>query len=123
MGKNCVGEGKWECGNGLVRRWRSMKAFERWNCILDIQVGEAEASIASANAWAADFFDGKHNIVLGGSWATHPRLAGRRSLSVEQAMLVVVPHADMSLVLTGTRGIICTPGPALAWFATSQANK
>lgn len=28
----------------------------------------------------ADFFDGKHNIVLGGSWATHPRIAGRKSL-------------------------------------------
>ena len=27
-----------------------------------------------------DFFDGKHNIVLGGSWATHPRIAGRKSL-------------------------------------------
>ncbi|QIW99332.1 hypothetical protein AMS68_004850 [Peltaster fructicola] len=30
-------------------------------------------------AYSADFFDGKHNIVLGGSWATHPRLAGRKS--------------------------------------------
>lgn len=27
-----------------------------------------------------DFFDGKHNIVLGGSWATHPRIAGRTTL-------------------------------------------
>lgn len=31
-------------------------------------------------AYTADFFDGKHNIVLGGSWATHPRIAGRKSL-------------------------------------------
>lgn len=30
-------------------------------------------------AYTADFFDGKHNIVLGGSWATHPRIAGRKS--------------------------------------------
>lgn len=30
--------------------------------------------------FVADFFDGKHNIVLGGSWATHPRIAGRKSL-------------------------------------------
>jgi formylglycine-generating enzyme required for sulfatase activity len=29
---------------------------------------------------AADFFDDKHNVVLGGSWATHPRIAGRKSL-------------------------------------------
>lgn len=30
--------------------------------------------------YTADFFDGKHNIVLGASWATHPRIAGRRTL-------------------------------------------
>lgn len=28
----------------------------------------------------ADFFDGKHNIILGGSWATLPRIAGRTTL-------------------------------------------
>ncbi|KAL4764730.1 DUF323 domain protein [Aspergillus foveolatus] len=27
--------------------------------------------------YTSDFFDGKHNIMLGGSWATHPRIAGR----------------------------------------------
>ncbi|TQB70368.1 hypothetical protein MPDQ_000634 [Monascus purpureus] len=27
--------------------------------------------------YTADFFDGKHHIVLGGSWATHPQIAGR----------------------------------------------
>ncbi|KAM3071119.1 Ergothioneine biosynthesis protein 1 [Clarireedia jacksonii] len=30
-------------------------------------------------AYSADFFDGKHNIILGGSWATHPRIAGRKT--------------------------------------------
>lgn len=29
--------------------------------------------------YSADFFDGKHQVVLGGSWATHPRIAERRS--------------------------------------------
>ncbi|KAJ4301696.1 hypothetical protein N0V90_003789 [Kalmusia sp. IMI 367209] len=29
--------------------------------------------------YTADFFDGKHNIVLGGSWATHSRIAGRKT--------------------------------------------
>ncbi|CAI6342272.1 unnamed protein product [Periconia digitata] len=29
--------------------------------------------------YTGDFFDGKHNIVLGGSWATHPRIAGRKT--------------------------------------------
>ncbi|KAB8074790.1 hypothetical protein BDV29DRAFT_173092 [Aspergillus leporis] len=27
--------------------------------------------------YTSDFFDGKHNVILGGSWATHPRIAGR----------------------------------------------
>jgi L-histidine Nalpha-methyltransferase / hercynylcysteine S-oxide synthase len=30
--------------------------------------------------YTADFFDEKHNVVLGGSWATHPRIAGRKTL-------------------------------------------
>lgn len=30
--------------------------------------------------YTADFFDGKHNVVLGGSWATLARVAGRKSL-------------------------------------------
>lgn len=29
--------------------------------------------------YTSDFFDGKHNIILGGSWATHPRIAGRKT--------------------------------------------
>lgn len=28
----------------------------------------------------ADFMDGKHIAVVGGSWALHPRVAGRKSL-------------------------------------------
>lgn len=31
-------------------------------------------------AYSVDFYDDKHNIVLGGSWATHPRVAGRKTL-------------------------------------------
>ena len=31
-------------------------------------------------AYSADFYDDKHNVVLGGSWATHPRIAGRKTL-------------------------------------------
>jgi formylglycine-generating enzyme required for sulfatase activity len=29
--------------------------------------------------YTADFFDDKHNVCLGGSWATVPRIAGRKS--------------------------------------------
>jgi len=28
---------------------------------------------------AGDFFDTKHKVMLGGSWATLPRVAGRRT--------------------------------------------
>jgi hypothetical protein len=31
-------------------------------------------------AYSADFFDGKHDVVLGGSWATTPSVAGRRTV-------------------------------------------
>ncbi|PLB51077.1 hypothetical protein P170DRAFT_354337 [Aspergillus steynii IBT 23096] len=30
--------------------------------------------------YTSDFFDGKHHVVLGGSWATHPRIAGRTTV-------------------------------------------
>lgn len=40
----------------------------------------ARVPSSPANLWKADFFDGKHNIALGGSWATHPRVAGRKTL-------------------------------------------
>ncbi|KZF23160.1 hypothetical protein L228DRAFT_237753 [Xylona heveae TC161] len=36
-------------------------------------------AMPSYPGYTADFFDTKHNIVLGGSWATHPRIAGRKS--------------------------------------------
>lgn len=37
-------------------------------------------TLTKTNAIAADFFDGKHNVMLGGSWATVPRIAGRSTL-------------------------------------------
>lgn len=37
-----------------------------------------EASIIYPG-YSADFFDGKHHVISGGSWATHPRIAERRS--------------------------------------------
>ncbi|KAL8916792.1 MAG: hypothetical protein Q9172_006115 [Xanthocarpia lactea] len=40
---------------------------------------EGFEAMPSYPGYTADFFDGKHNVVLGGSWATHPRIAGRKS--------------------------------------------
>lgn len=41
--------------------------------------GEGFSPMPMYPGYTADFFDGLHNIVLGGSWATHPRIAGRKS--------------------------------------------
>lgn len=54
--------GVWEWTSSVLQRW---DGFEPQ---------------ASYPGYTADFFDGKHNIVLGGSWATHPRIAGRKTL-------------------------------------------
>jgi formylglycine-generating enzyme required for sulfatase activity len=56
--------GVWEWTSSVLQRW---DGFE---------------PMAIYPGYTADFFDGKHNIVLGGSWATHPRIAGRKSLYV-----------------------------------------
>ncbi|KAK4130067.1 hypothetical protein BT67DRAFT_452686 [Trichocladium antarcticum] len=54
---------------GGVWEWTS-SALARW---------EGFAPMELYPGYTADFFDGKHNIVLGGSWATHPRVAGRKT--------------------------------------------
>jgi formylglycine-generating enzyme required for sulfatase activity len=54
--------GVWEWTSSVLRPWDGFEAMPLYP------------------GYTADFFDEKHNIVLGGSWATHPRIAGRRSL-------------------------------------------
>jgi formylglycine-generating enzyme required for sulfatase activity len=54
--------GVWEWTSSVLRKW---EGFE---------------PMAIYPGYTNDFFDEKHNIVLGGSWATHPRIAGRKSL-------------------------------------------
>ncbi|KAL2267430.1 hypothetical protein VTJ83DRAFT_4707 [Remersonia thermophila] len=53
--------GVWEWTSSVLRRWDEFEAMPLYP------------------GYTADFFDEKHNIVLGGSWATHPRIAGRKS--------------------------------------------
>ncbi|KAL2021332.1 hypothetical protein VTK56DRAFT_7303 [Thermocarpiscus australiensis] len=53
--------GVWEWTSSVLRRW------------------DGFAPMPLYPGYTADFFDEKHNIVLGGSWATHPRIAGRKS--------------------------------------------
>jgi formylglycine-generating enzyme required for sulfatase activity len=44
-----------------------------------LQPHEGFKAMESYPGYTEDFLDGKHNVMLGGSWATHPRIAGRRS--------------------------------------------
>ncbi|KAL2200321.1 C-type lectin protein [Corynascus similis CBS 632.67] len=53
--------GVWEWTSSVLRPWNGFEPMPLYP------------------GYTADFFDGKHNMVLGGSWATHPRIAGRRS--------------------------------------------
>ncbi|KAL1843374.1 hypothetical protein VTJ49DRAFT_1961 [Mycothermus thermophilus] len=53
--------GVWEWTSSVLRPWDGFEAMPLYP------------------GYTADFFDEKHNIVLGGSWATHPRIAGRKS--------------------------------------------
>ncbi|TQS35347.1 hypothetical protein Golomagni_04234 [Golovinomyces magnicellulatus] len=61
---------------GGVWEWTSttLKEFEGFQPML-LYPEYTELTLLSI----ADFFDGKHNIMLGGSWATHPHIAGRKS--------------------------------------------
>jgi formylglycine-generating enzyme required for sulfatase activity len=56
--------GVWEWTSSVLRPW------------------DGFAPMSLYPGYTSDFFDEKHNIVLGGSWATHPRIAGRKSLYV-----------------------------------------
>ena len=53
--------GVWEWTSSVLEKWDGYKQSKLYP------------------GYSNDFFDGKHNIVLGGSWATVPRIAGRKS--------------------------------------------
>ncbi|EPS44094.1 hypothetical protein H072_1940 [Dactylellina haptotyla CBS 200.50] len=53
--------GAWEWTSTVLKKWDGFKAMELYP------------------EYTSDFFDDKHNIVLGASWATHSRIAGRRT--------------------------------------------
>jgi formylglycine-generating enzyme required for sulfatase activity len=65
-------------GNKLAGQGEMGGVWEWTSTVLEKHEGFAEMSLYPG--YTADFFDNKHNVVLGGSWATHPRIAGRKSL-------------------------------------------
>ncbi|KAK6358631.1 hypothetical protein TWF730_007955 [Orbilia blumenaviensis] len=64
LGKVCGrGDGgAWEWSSTVLTKWDGFKPMKLYP------------------EYTADFFDTKHNIVLGASWATHSRIAGRKTL-------------------------------------------
>lgn len=73
--------GVWEWTSTVLDKHKGFKPMDLYPGYTGCQFSiHAPFRFYSANLQKADFFDGKHNIVLGGSWATHPRIAGRKSL-------------------------------------------
>ncbi|MCJ1429129.1 hypothetical protein MMC29_007042 [Sticta canariensis] len=64
-------------GNKLSGRGDMGGVWEWTSTVLDKH--EGFKPMESYPGYTADFFDGKHNVMLGGSWATHPRVAGRKT--------------------------------------------
>ncbi|KAH0135800.1 hypothetical protein KCU67_g16237, partial [Aureobasidium melanogenum] len=64
-------------GNKLAGQSEMGGVWEWTSTVLDKHEGFEAMPLYPG--YTADFFDGKHNVVLGGSWATHPRIAGRKS--------------------------------------------
>lgn len=60
------------CGQG------DMGGVWEWTSTV-LEQHEGFKSMELYPGYTADFFDSKHNIMQGGSWATHPRIAGRRT--------------------------------------------
>lgn len=65
-------------GNKLAGQGEMGGLWEWTSSALEKREGFAPMKLYPA--YSADFYDDKHNIVLGGSWATHPRFAGRKSV-------------------------------------------
>ncbi|KAF2750465.1 hypothetical protein M011DRAFT_474899 [Sporormia fimetaria CBS 119925] len=64
-------------GNKLCGHADMGGVWEWTSTVLEAHEGYEPMSLYPG--YSSDFFDGKHNVVLGGSWATHPRIAGRTS--------------------------------------------
>ncbi|KAF3906342.1 hypothetical protein ABW20_dc0103915 [Dactylellina cionopaga] len=59
------------CGRGDGGAWEwTSTVLERWNGFKPMELYPE---------YTVDFFDNKHNVVLGASWATHSKIAGRRT--------------------------------------------
>ena len=73
--------------------------------------------------YTEDFFDTKHNIILGGSWATHPRIAGRKTfINWYQRSKLASPKPIHGIFADSGFQTIHTPGQPGDWFAMSSTT-
>ena len=72
--------GAWEWTSTLLAPFEKFKPMDMYPGYTGWLLPHKLSSLRTLNLCKADFMDGKHNIVLGGSWATHPRITGRKSL-------------------------------------------
>lgn len=72
--------GVWEWTSSVLERLEGFEPMDLYPAYTGKSFRLWRLMSLSSDGPTADFFDGKHNIVQGGSWATHPRIAGRRTL-------------------------------------------
>jgi L-histidine Nalpha-methyltransferase / hercynylcysteine S-oxide synthase len=72
--------GLWEWTSSTLERIEGFKPMKLYPAYSGIFAPPATFLISGTDSSTDDFYDGKHNVVLGGSWATHPRVAGRKTL-------------------------------------------
>lgn len=77
----CGMGGLWEWTSSVLEKHEKFEPMKLYPAYSGKWMSERVGSCDDpADPLLADFYDGKHNIVLGGSWATHPRFAGRKSV-------------------------------------------
>lgn len=72
--------GLWEWTSSALEKqdgFEPMKLYPAYSGKFTVQ---RHVNVTHTDPDVADFYDDKHNIVLGGSWSTHPRIAGRKTL-------------------------------------------
>jgi formylglycine-generating enzyme required for sulfatase activity len=72
--------GLWEWTSSTLEKQDGFEPMQLYPAYSSKFRGISRCDGVNVNLVSADFYDDKHNIVLGGSWATHPRIAGRKTL-------------------------------------------
>lgn len=72
--------GVWEWTSSPLEKIAGFEPMKLYPAYSGMYYSSTTGCMRPADQSTDDFYDDKHNIVLGGSWATHPRIAGRNTL-------------------------------------------